>query len=330
MSNTKKNNKKIKKTNNIVDDKLYKKEEKLYKSKKYEEAYLVYLDVLNNSKDKKVYKRLIECLTKDYTYKENNKSFKKTLKEYETTYKILATKRDLTYFLKKLDNYKNVKPINNHSNFILIFLVGFLGVHKFIEKKYIVGIIYLLTFGLFGVGVIVDLINDYAEYEDTYQLDVVRYIISILFIIFAIINYNNLNFYYLIIAALLFTPYVYSKILDKVPNIIKIIILIVVIIFGFKTTPIVDSVPLNLIGTWKTNNENTNFTSIKIKSDKSTIKFNDRDKEVGINEYNSETGILKVYINATTYYRFKLNNNKKQLCIYNDFNSCNISFDKSK
>ena len=328
MSNVK--TKKINKNNDIINNKLYKKGEKLYKLKKYEEAYLAFLDVLNISKDKKVYKRLIECLTKDYTYKENNKNFNKLLNEYITSYKILATKRELTFFSKKLDNYKNVKPIKTKSNFILIFLLGFLGVHKFIEKKYISGIIYLFTFGLFGVGVLVDLVNDYAEYEDTYQLDIVRYIISCLFIIFAIINYNNMNFYYLILAGILFSPIVFSKLLERVPKIIKIIGLIILVILGLKTTPIVDSVPLDLIGTWKTSNETTNFVSVRINSDKSTIKFNDRDKEIGINEYDSETKILKVYINATTYYKFKMNSTKKELCIYNDSNSCNVSFIRSK
>lgn len=38
----------------------------------------------------------------------------------------------------------------------LIIFVGFLGVHKFYEGKKGMGILYLLTLGLAGIGVIID------------------------------------------------------------------------------------------------------------------------------------------------------------------------------
>ena len=185
----------------------------------------------------------------------------------------------MNIFEKKLEAYKSIKVQGNKSKFLLITFLGFLGIHKFIEKKYVVGIIYLFTFGIFGIGVIVDLINDYAEYEDDKKLDLVRYIISIIIIILAIINHNSSNFYYFIIAGILFMPIIYSKLLLLLPNIIKIIAIIVLCYFGFQKEVIKDTVPNNLIGIWKTDNEFTNFVSIKIKSDKSSIKFNDRDEQ---------------------------------------------------
>lgn len=42
--------------------------------------------------------------------------------------------------------------------FILCLLLGIFGVHKFYEGKAVLGIIYFFTCGLFGIGVIVDLI----------------------------------------------------------------------------------------------------------------------------------------------------------------------------
>ena len=42
--------------------------------------------------------------------------------------------------------------------FFLCLFFGALGIHKFYEGKVIFGIIYLLTAGLCGIGVIVDLI----------------------------------------------------------------------------------------------------------------------------------------------------------------------------
>ena len=41
---------------------------------------------------------------------------------------------------------------------LLCILLGLLGIHKFYEGKIGLGILYIITVGLFGIGVIVDLI----------------------------------------------------------------------------------------------------------------------------------------------------------------------------
>ena len=41
----------------------------------------------------------------------------------------------------------------------LCFFLGYLGAHKFYEGKAGLGVLYLFTFGLFGIGVIVDFIT---------------------------------------------------------------------------------------------------------------------------------------------------------------------------
>lgn len=43
-------------------------------------------------------------------------------------------------------------------SFFLCLFLGVFGVHKFYEGRVLFGIIYLCTGGLFGIGVIVDLI----------------------------------------------------------------------------------------------------------------------------------------------------------------------------
>lgn len=43
--------------------------------------------------------------------------------------------------------------------FLLCFFLGFLGAHKFYEGKIILGILYIITFGFFGIGVLIDLIS---------------------------------------------------------------------------------------------------------------------------------------------------------------------------
>lgn len=42
--------------------------------------------------------------------------------------------------------------------FILVLLLGWSGIHKFIEKKTVLGTIYLFTLGLFGIGWLIDIV----------------------------------------------------------------------------------------------------------------------------------------------------------------------------
>ncbi len=50
------------------------------------------------------------------------------------------------------------KPLSKWTAFFLCLFLGYLGIHKFYEGKVALGIIYLFTFGLIGVGIVVDLI----------------------------------------------------------------------------------------------------------------------------------------------------------------------------
>lgn len=47
---------------------------------------------------------------------------------------------------------------NKWVSFFLCLFLGVLGVHKFYEGRVLLGILYLCTLGLLGVGVVVDLI----------------------------------------------------------------------------------------------------------------------------------------------------------------------------
>lgn len=79
----------------------------------------------------------------------------------------------------KSDNDKNIVINNNNSasssatvisqviggrrrdkwvSFFLCLFVGWLGIHKFYEGKIGMGILYIFTLGLFGIGILVDLI----------------------------------------------------------------------------------------------------------------------------------------------------------------------------
>ena len=45
------------------------------------------------------------------------------------------------------------------SQFFLCFFLGILGVHKFVERKTGMGLLYLFTGGLFGIGWLIDCIR---------------------------------------------------------------------------------------------------------------------------------------------------------------------------
>lgn len=49
-------------------------------------------------------------------------------------------------------------PKSKWISFFLCLFLGYLGIHKFYEGRILLGIVYLCTAGLFGIGVIIDLI----------------------------------------------------------------------------------------------------------------------------------------------------------------------------
>lgn len=51
------------------------------------------------------------------------------------------------------------KPKSKLVALVLCFFLGFLGAHKFYEEKAGMGLVYLFTMGLFGIGVVIDFIS---------------------------------------------------------------------------------------------------------------------------------------------------------------------------
>lgn len=47
---------------------------------------------------------------------------------------------------------------NKWVSFLLCLFLGIFGIHKFYEGRILFGIIYLFTGGIFGIGVILDLV----------------------------------------------------------------------------------------------------------------------------------------------------------------------------
>ena len=55
-------------------------------------------------------------------------------------------------------NHNMAKSKNKWVALLLCFFFGVLGVHKFYEGKILLGILYIFTMGLFGIGVFIDFI----------------------------------------------------------------------------------------------------------------------------------------------------------------------------
>lgn len=58
------------------------------------------------------------------------------------------------------------KVVNKMTYCLLCFFVGCFGVHKFYAGKIGMGIVYLFTVGLFGIGVLIDLISGLTKKAD--------------------------------------------------------------------------------------------------------------------------------------------------------------------
>ena len=72
--------------------------------------------------------------------------------------------------VKSIDESDNIKDSHEPMQFnveqksllirlIMCIVVGYFGVHKFMEGKIFLGIAYIFTGGLFGIGLLVDVIN---------------------------------------------------------------------------------------------------------------------------------------------------------------------------
>ncbi len=57
-----------------------------------------------------------------------------------------------------VNSHYGVRPKNKWVALLLCLLFGYLGVHKFYEGRILLGLVYLFTVGLFGIGIFIDAI----------------------------------------------------------------------------------------------------------------------------------------------------------------------------
>jgi hypothetical protein len=65
------------------------------------------------------------------------------------------------FLIPSMDRHADLRfrtgPLNYTAAWVLLTFLGFFGIHRFYMGKWISGIIYLLTGGIFGLGYLYDL-----------------------------------------------------------------------------------------------------------------------------------------------------------------------------
>tara|TARA_B100001093_G_C26768321_1_gene988912 strand:+ start:116 stop:754 length:639 start_codon:yes stop_codon:yes gene_type:complete len=113
-------------------------------------------------------KNLNSLLTKEKKSTKTNKSVDPVLlKDLKKKFK--ANKKEVKENVKTLVKSTKKEPVSGNEKtvaLVLLLLVGVLGIHKFYLGQIGAGILYLLTGGLCGIGLIIDLIK---LLTDTYE-----------------------------------------------------------------------------------------------------------------------------------------------------------------
>jgi len=96
--------------------------------------------------------------------------------------------------------YVPVGHVNSHSvavGYILWFFLGFIGAHRFYFGRPISGLIWFLTFGVFGIGWLVDLFlipSMHHEADSRYSLGSVDY--NVTWVFFAFLGWFGIHRFY--------------------------------------------------------------------------------------------------------------------------------------
>jgi len=113
-------------------------------------------------------KNLNSLLIKEKKSTKTNKSVNPVLlKDLKKEFK--ANKKELKETVKTLVKSNKKEPVSGNEKtvaLVLLLLVGVLGIHKFYLGQIGAGILYLLTGGLCGIGLIIDLVK---LLTDTYE-----------------------------------------------------------------------------------------------------------------------------------------------------------------
>lgn len=88
----------------------------------------------------------------------NSHTVSHTVQTVQTSQSSVSQPNAATQFVNFDNSGYSVSPKSKWLDFILALFLGFLGIHKFYEGKFLMGLLYMFTFGLFYIGWIADII----------------------------------------------------------------------------------------------------------------------------------------------------------------------------
>ncbi len=171
--------------------------------KEYDAAYDIFKSLVTRYvNDSELWICLLRSYTKDFSYDSYcSDEYIKTCNKYWKNFELLATKKEvLKYkdvFNKYMEKIKKSEIVILHkpdedvkgTNHIysLIFL-GRFGLHRFLDNKIFSGLLYFLTGGLFGFGVLYDLYYASVKWSDRFEGGLLKlvFIISLFYMIMII------------------------------------------------------------------------------------------------------------------------------------------------
>lgn len=309
-------------------------ETNLNKLKDYDSSYKGYLSLSKRYVDNpEVWIGLLRSLTRDFTYKYGTKSFQDEYRKYWKNYIALASEEDRKKYENKYKEYvdkvlasdNTTEVVEKEQNLVLATVFGgWFGLHKFLKKEITMGLVYLFTWGIFGIGWIIDIYHELKKWPDSKQTKAIKYILIFIVMVIGLsqLEYSVLPLIFCLIASFTITDIIWD--MFNIHNtFIRIIVPLIFIIFAFMTGS--ESVPETLYGTWTPNDLSSNIKEIDLSS---TGKVTVNDKILPI----SSSSKFKDYIYLTvgeevyTNYKFKYDEKENTLCLLDDKDKCTYYF----
>lgn len=175
----------------ISEEQKYINAETNLKLKNYIDSYNEYLELSKKYvNDPTVWLGLLRSYTNDFTLLTGSKTYRSNFEKYWNNFSTLADEKDIDEYKEKFEEYESKFKIGTNPfdeirigefnknvdigtlqepsiiRIIVVILGGMFGIHKFMDKKIFMGIIYLFTGGLFGIGWIIDVIKEAIAYRN--------------------------------------------------------------------------------------------------------------------------------------------------------------------
>ena len=308
-------------------------ETNLNKLKDYSASYNGYLSLskryVNNEE---VWIGLLRSLTHDFSYKYESIDFKKEYQKYWNNFIALAPEEEKQKYYTKYKNYvDNVKVSNEvkgnvkkENNYILVTIFGgWFGIHKFMQNQVGLGFLYLVTGGLFGIGWIIDIINECRKHPNSKAISILKYILVGFCFLFAIteLKYSIWSFIVFVICGISITNFFWKKI--NINNkTIKVIVPFILFFIGIELGS--DVVPTSLYGTWTPLSMDSPIDKVILQEEDNKLYINNNEILCGTSDYYKE--VIYLETETSNEYRFKYNETENTICLLDDSDECQYKY----